>query len=338
MGRRLGDPGALLPALYSHNIALMGFDRPEERLAVSTELVQVAERAQAKEWVVRGHYGRFRELLGLCLRPQLDEALAAYGRVANELRQPSHQWLFPLGRSVVALIEGRFAESEALAHESAAIGEQVRDLNAPLFYSCQFVTLRGVEGRNHEVIDRVRKAIAEYAFIPGWTATLAKILAEENQLQEARELMESLDLEAIPRDGSYVVSTALLGQVAAQLHDLERCRWLYEHLLPFAPYNVILGTSGVYYGPVPRYLALMAEALQRFDDAETHFRGAIEMNLRLRSLPFTVFGHLEYGAMLLRSRRGTAGQAKSLIEEALSGARKLGMALAIRDAVALLNQ
>jgi tetratricopeptide (TPR) repeat protein len=107
MARRLNHPAALLPALNSHVIALMGFEQVEERLAVSSELLREAERVQHKEMILRGYYGQYRELLGLGLRPQLDEAIESYGRVAEELRQPSHRWLYPFGRSIIALLEGR---------------------------------------------------------------------------------------------------------------------------------------------------------------------------------------------------------------------------------------
>ena len=192
MARRLGHPAALLPALYSHGIALMGFQKVEERLEVSTELVREAERAQNKEMLLRGYYGQFRELLGLGRRPQLDEAIEAYGRVASELRQPAYQWLYPFGRSVIALLEGRFEEAEELAREAESIGERARDRNAKLFLSTQLVNIRGAQGRSAEVLEPLRRYIEEYPFIPSWRASLARMCLDVGMREEARREMEAV--------------------------------------------------------------------------------------------------------------------------------------------------
>jgi serine/threonine protein kinase/tetratricopeptide (TPR) repeat protein len=332
MARRLNDPVALLPALHSHAIALLGFEQVEERLAASTELVQVAERAHAKEMVLRGYYGQFRESLGLGLRPQLDEAIEAYGRVADELRQPSHQWLYPFGLAVVAMMEGRFDECESLAMKAGAMGRRARDLNSTLFLTTFMVTLRGIQGRSAELVDRVRAAVEEYPFIPSWHSTLAKIYAELDRLDEARaEMVKVGDFAEYPRDGAYVVGMALQGQVAARIGDRERARLTYERLLPFARHNIILGASGVFYGPVPRYLGQLAEVFGEYALAEEHFEEGIAMARSVNSPPFLAYCQLEYGAMLLRRSQGLEARGIRLVEQGLALARSLGMQHAAQE-------
>jgi tetratricopeptide (TPR) repeat protein len=332
MARRLNDPAALLPSLYSHAIALMGFEEVEQRLAVSTELVQVAEKAQAKEMVMRGYYGQFRELLGLGLRPQLDEAIESYGRVASELRQPSHQWLYPFGRSVMALLEGRLEDADKLVAEAEALGRRARDLNATLFHLTQFVTLRGVQGRSEEVVDLVRAAADDYPFIPSWHSTLAKIYAELDRRDEARvEIRKLGDLTTYPRDGAYLVGMALLAQVESRLGDRDRAVPIYERLLPFAKYNVILGTSAVYYGPVARYLGLLAETLGQWDVSDKWFQNAVAMCRRMNALAFLAYCHIEWGAMLLRRPRAPKSRAIALVEHGVTLARRLSMRKAASD-------
>jgi tetratricopeptide (TPR) repeat protein len=338
IARRLQDPSALLPALYSRSVALMGFEKAEERLEVATELVRVAEGAQAREMALRGHYGRFRELLEIGVRPALDEALESYGRLAEELRQPSLLWLYPFGRSVIALMEGRLDDALRLAQESQALGQRGRDVNARLFVYVMMVTASGLQGRSADVVDNVRNFLEEYPLIPSWRATLAKIYYDLDQPQDARREMELVgNFAEHPRDGAWVVGMALLAQVASWLGDTARARQLYELLLPFGGRNIVIGTSAVFYGPVSRHLGLLAAALSEWDTAERHFEDAMVMNSRMRALPFLAYSQLEYGAMLLRSHRSQQ-RARSLLEQALAAGRSLGMQKVIRDAERLLAQ
>jgi tetratricopeptide (TPR) repeat protein len=340
MARRVGDPSALLPALYSRWIALMGFDEARQRLEVSLELARAGEAAGSKEMALRGHFGCFRELMELGERPALDEALTQYERLAAELRQPGYSWLTPLGHSSVAMMEGRLDDCERLAMESIAIGKRAGDSNATLFFSVQIVTLRGLQGRSGEVIDRVRAFLAEHPFIPSWRATLAKLYLDMDRPEEARREMNTLserDFQDHPRDGAFVVGMALLSQVSVWLGDTRVSRLLYDILLPFAARNIVIGSSGVFYGPVARHLGSLAAALGKWEEAENHFEAAFAMNTRIRSAPFLTLVQIEAAAALLKSgQKDKRGKALYLAGQGLKTAQRLGMQKAVSDAQALM--
>ena len=216
---------------------------------------------------------------------------------------------------------------KSLAMKAGEIGRRARDLNSTLFRITLMVTLRGIQGRSDELVDPVRAAVEEYPFIPSWHSTLAKIYAELDRIEEARaEMMKVGDFAEYPRDGAYVVGMALQGQVAARIGDRERARMTYVRLLPFAGHNIILGASGVFYGPVPRYLGQLAEALGDYGIAEQRFEEAITMARRVNSPPFVAYCQLEYGAMLLRRRAGLETRGIPLVEQGLALARSLGNA------------
>lgn len=61
---------------------------------------------------------------------------------------------------------------------------------------------------------------------------------------------------------------ALQAQAVHRLGDQEQAQRIFERLESFEKYNVILGTSAVYYGPVPRYLGLLSDTLGRYAEAE----------------------------------------------------------------------
>jgi hypothetical protein len=335
MARRTGGADALLPALYSRSIALMGFEKAGERLDVASEMVRTAEMVHNKEMALRGHYSRFRELLELGERPALDEVLERYGVAAEELRQPAHSWMYPFGQSIIAMMEGRLDESESLATEAAAIGRRAQDANTPLFFAVILVTLRGLQGRTAEVLERVRTFIEEYPFIKSWHATLAKLYIDVDRLDDARRELDGLathDFVDHPRDGAFVVGMALLSQVVRRLKDESRARLLYDLLLPFADRNVIIGTSAVYYGPMRRHLGLLTATLSRWEESEAHFDASMARCRAMHAPPFLAYNQLECAAMLLESGApGKRAKATRLLREALDGATRMGMMNVKRD-------
>src|SRR5260370_16992227 len=155
-------------------------------------MVRTAELGKNKEMVRGGQYGRVRGLVGGGERPALDDALQRYGTAAEELRQPAHSWLSPFGQSIVAMMEGRLAEAESLATESAAMGRRAQDANSPLFFSVLIVTIRGLQGRSGDVLERVRTFIEAYPFIKSWRATLAKLYMDVDRPDDARRELDEL--------------------------------------------------------------------------------------------------------------------------------------------------
>ena len=87
-----------------------------------------------------------------------------------------------------------------------------------------------------------------------------------------------------------------------------------------------------YFGPVAHYLGLLAAVAGAWDDADRHFRAAIDSNVRNDALPWLARTEYEYAAML--ARRDAAGdrdRARALLARARSTADQLGLRpLAVR--------
>jgi len=63
MARRIGDPAALAYALHSRHAVLWGPGRLDERLAIASEIVRLAEAAGDKEQLARGRHFQIVDLL-----------------------------------------------------------------------------------------------------------------------------------------------------------------------------------------------------------------------------------------------------------------------------------
>src|SRR5262249_48844810 len=138
----------------------------------------------------------------------------------------------------------------------------------------------------------------------------------------------------LPIDGAYVTALALLAQIAWYLGDEPRAARLYELLEPFAGQNIAIGSAAVFYGPVSRYLGLLASTLSRWEEAARRFDDALKMTAEMRARPFEAYVQVEYGAMLMTRDREKGAV---LVNQGLANATELGMSKLVQDATAALS-
>jgi len=79
-------------------------------------------------------------------------------------------------------------------------------------------------------------------------------------------------------------------------------------------------------GSVSRYLGILATMVERWEDADHHFRQAVAMNERTGARPWLAHTQHDYGRMLLaRDTPGDRERARELFAAAQSTYRELGM-------------
>jgi hypothetical protein len=109
-------------------------------------------------------------------------------------------------------------------------------------------------------------------------------------------------------------------------------------LQPYDGRVVVLGFGTAVFGTVSYLLALLAATVGRWDESLAHLTAARELHARLGARPFLVYGAQLEG--LVRRTRGApddAPLARARLEEALAGARELGLAPAVRRLEPLLD-
>ena len=106
-------------------------------------------------------------------------------------------------------------------------------------------------------------------------------------------------------------------------------------LRPAARQNMIWAIVA-WYGPVARYLGLLATVLSRFDDAARHFEYALRMCERMEALPYLTRTRVDYARMLLkRASPGDREAAVMQLDVALEKAQRLGMPKLVEQGEAL---
>jgi DNA-binding CsgD family transcriptional regulator len=117
-----------------------------------------------------------------------------------------------------------------------------------------------------------------------------------------------------------------MSEVCAYLGDAERADSLYQRLIPYAGYCIVVGGGVAFRGSASRCLGMLASTMSRWDDAEAHFRMALEMNERMGALVWLAHTRHEYAKMLLcRGLPQDVETAGTLIEQAEATATELGM-------------
>jgi tetratricopeptide (TPR) repeat protein len=171
-----------------------------------------------------------------------------------------------------------------------------------------------VQGQVEDREEAIKHYMKAFPEIPSMRATLANLYFKTWAARGRTERIRSVaakDFADLPRDGSWVVTMANLAYVCSYLQDVRRAGVLYGYLLPHSSTQLVIGSSAIGVGSIDRFLGILATTLGRWDDAECHFESALEMNERVRSLPYNVFTEQEYGAMLLK-RDGPGDREKSV--------------------------
>jgi DNA-binding CsgD family transcriptional regulator len=333
LARRLGDPGTLAAVLFDCHVAIWGAEGAEsadERLAMATEVVGLAERLGDHAMALRGRGLRRVDLLELGDLAGFDADLAAAERTALELRQRHYRWQLPLARAGRALLAGRFAEAEELAAEGLAIGRRAGSQAAEIYHPGVIGCLRFMQGRFGETADLFPGLAVRYPAMTIFRAAAAVGLAEIGDRDQARAEVAWLtadDLAALPRDPAWSLGLAFLAMACHRLGDSQLAVKLHRLLEPYADRHVATGRFGAFYlGPAAYYLGLLDLTLDRLEQAAGRFQRAAELAGRLEARPMLAISQEgKARALLARDRPGDRQQAASLLDDAVTTAKELGI-------------
>ncbi len=330
MARRLGDPELVARSLYGMFFTVMGPEHAEQRLAIATEMQDLARAASATELRgVAAYWWRAYCLVELGDMAAADADFDAHVSIAEEMKEPFALSNIAVFRAMRALMRGRFEDSERLAQQAFTIGQQLQTETAAGVLGLQMFALRREQGRLRELEAAVRFFVQQQTAAAVSRPSLALIYSELGRTADARAEFENLaqhDFADLPRDTVWMGTMSYLADVCTFLGDRARAETLYRILLPFAGRNVVIGTCAACYGALSRYLGALATTLERWDEAAQHFDDALAMNERMEARPWLAHTQYQYARMLLaRDQAGDADKATALLKAALATARELGM-------------
>ena len=328
IARRLDDPETLAFALEGHWTAVEGPDTAGGGIEPGAILIKLGEQTGDKERALAGHQYRLNGFWTVADRVGIDVELDAIASLADELGQPTQRWVLGTDQTMLALMEGRFADVEQLISDTMALGRRSQSWNAVVSERFALFVLRRAQGRLAELEDTIKRSVHEYPPLLRFRCALAHTYGELGRKQDARAVLDELmthDLGNEYVDAEWLLSMSLLADVCAIVEDHDAAARLHALLAPYEGLYTVAPVEATF-GSVARALGVVAGVLERFDAAEQHFAFAIETERKMKAPPWRAHTQHNLAAVLLR--RGAVGddeRALALLDEARDTYRELGM-------------
>jgi tetratricopeptide (TPR) repeat protein len=337
LARDEGDPVILGSVVLLRWTILWNPRWARERLDLATEISAIADATgdpHLRFW------GLWRQTLALM---ELGDSAAdrlgqAATQQADDLGHSFPKWCMRLTQVSTTLRSGQLIVAGERAEAAAAFGRQHGQPDADLGYALQIAGVRYEQGRLGELEPMLADLVTRFPAVPFFRAMLAASYCEVGELDAARSAFAPLsgdDPEGLVGDDWFATpTTALLATLAAELGSTGDVAALYEVI---SPYRDQVAGYPIWLGAFSHHLGRLATTLERFSDAEAHFRDAVSTHGRLGAPGWVARTRLEWAGMLLR-RNGTGDtdQARALLRSALEAARDLGLGGVERRAASLL--
>jgi len=329
MARRLDDPHTLIDCARFRFSLDRDPARIGERLELANEMVELTRKVDnvglhAELLMFRTYDSLAMGNLEVCERD-----LDTMEELADKLRDPFYHYHAATMRVTGALLTGRLDEAERLAMNAMTTGQQLGVDNVEGVMGVHMFTIRREQGRLGEIAPLVSHFLEKHGAGASWRPGLALIHFEIGEVEQARqqfERMASTNFRWLPRDSLWQTCLSYLTEVCDGLDDTARAQTLYDLLLPYADHTLVVGNAIACLGATSRFLGQLATVCNRWEEAEQHFRHAIELNKRLNARPWLAHSQFQYARML--RKRGQAQDiemAGTLLDEACTAADALAM-------------
>jgi class 3 adenylate cyclase len=328
IAREVDAPEALAAALLRKIFIPTGPGATPQRLEIADDMIELGERCDDREAVVRGHAYRLWAFLELGDIPAVDRELKIYARLADELRMPEHIWHTYALRGMRALLAGDMEDAERLALDSRRAGDRAEQPLAEQYYGIQMTQIRSMQGRAGELLPAVRELAERFPGIPAWRTAQVSLAARSGDHDLARRELDRVgagDFAALPKDVNWFPAMSLMGEAIALIGDAARAPRVYEALLPYEGLVIVIARAAACNGPVDRVLGMLAQTAGRMEDAERHFGKAVEIATRMGDRPGMALSGLGLAELLLeRDEPSDRERAIELLADVLGTARQMG--------------
>ncbi len=326
MAKKLDDPHALIVALWCRCLSLRNPDSLEQRLADTREVITIAERAGERDFALEARFYRIADLLEAGDIVAADVEQREYLTAEAELRDRFKRGLLLQGMR--SLLDGGLDESEALAQQAFAAGQQSgRPLALNSFLIQHGFTL-WERYRYGELEPTLRGFVAQNPLIVFARCALQLSLLQLERRDEARIEFERLaeeEFRLVPRDWNWLPSMFVLAEICAEVGEVKHAEILYRLLAPYLSHNAMLGF--VYsFGSIARALGKLAAICGHFDVAQAHFDAALAANRKIRAATWLADAQCELAGVLLTRGEGADREwAHGLIASARQTAEALDL-------------
>jgi hypothetical protein len=321
-------------------MAVAGPHTVAERLALTAELLELAQRIGDPALSSRAWFVRYRVAIEAADLPEADRAIGVFVDHADALGQPFLRWVaiwMKAGRQVLA---GNLAGADTGLHAMHEVGQASGQPDAMTWLLVPLFPVRLEQGRLAELEDTVVDLMGRLPALLTLRAMLALIYCELDRPDDARAILEPFVRSGfdLPLDVTWGHTAAYVATAYAVLNEPTWAATLRRRLVPFAD-HVALPAGGVTTGAHAQCIGILATLEHDYDEAESSFRKAAHIHTRISAPILLARTHLEWARMLLTRRQpGDTDRARELLGRALATARELGLPSIERQAVSLVQE
>jgi class 3 adenylate cyclase/tetratricopeptide (TPR) repeat protein len=256
------------------------------------------------------------------------ERLATSRSMVEQFGQPLFLWIHSFADASLALLHGDTEEAEHLATVALEVGTAGGQPDALAFYGVQLIGTRDEQGRMGELLSLIADAAEQNPLIPTYRAVLAAAHLDAGDEDRARELVDegAAASFALPDDYAWFDGMLNYARVVVELRLRAHSEPLIELLAPFrdqVPHNGLIP-----HPPVATFLGGLATVVDRFEEAESYFVQAADLNKRGEMKFAEAYTNMLWGRMLrTRNGPGDADRARQLLEQARESAAARGYAV-----------
>ncbi|WP_409492598.1 ATP-binding protein [Amycolatopsis sp. cmx-11-12] len=317
------DDSALLFGLWARHDAIWGPGSAAERERLTDELVVVGRRTSNPELE---HYAASFKWVALLERgdPRYFEQYQEFVALASTGRAPSSQLASRIDQSIIATLQGRFAEAEAFIQQVISRHEGDEHPHFGDLNQLQRWTRWCMEGRFDDLAGLHREIYRDgYAYGRLLEAITA---AQREDVAEAVRLTDlAADAKPYPRDLE-ALWLRCQAHTAAISRDPERCEAARTLLAPYSGEWLVSLYGCEISGPVVLWLGRLDLAQERWNDAVARLRDAALSADRLRATVWSIEAKSWLAKTLLgRDLEGDAAAAAALLSEVDREAAAIGM-------------
>ncbi|WP_410604631.1 ATP-binding protein [Amycolatopsis sp. lyj-90] len=327
------DDSALLFGLWARHDAIWGPGSAAERERLTDELVVVGRRTSNPELE---HYAASFKWVALLERgdPRYFEQYQEFVALASTGRAPSSQLASRIDQSIIATLQGRFAEAEALIQQVISCHEGDEHPHFGDLNQLQRWTRWCLEGRFDDLAG-LHREIHDNGYAYGRLLE-AITAAHRGDAAEAVRLTDlAADTKPYPRDLE-ALWLRCQAQTAAVSRDPERCEAARVLLEPYSGEWLVSLYGCEISGPVDLWLGRLDLAQERWADAVARLRDATLSADRLRTTVWAIEAKSWLAMALLgRNHEGDAITAATLLSEVDREATAIGMRQVVARAAEL---
>jgi tetratricopeptide (TPR) repeat protein len=327
----LDDDGLRSGALAALRSTQWRPGQTRERADAARELIRRADADGAGQTALEGHIGLAIDLFELGDLAGFQHERDHLADAALALHMPFYKWYPQVLDAARLALEGRYAESEALATAAAdadvdALGR--RGAWGLLGWRC---IVEWDRGRLATMEQPLRQAVASFPDMPALRVALANAVAESGTsgaTEEAARIAAPLLADiagAVPDDSMTQFTLAVLAEIAARVDDRRAAEAIRDRLLPASGELIVVGSGVGSTGAVDRTLGITEATLGRWGQAEARFASALALDESLGAVPWAARTRVDWARMLLaRAEPGDKERALDLLDAARTTAASLG--------------